>query len=109
MGNRKFIPKFKSRGFNFEATHLTKLECIEKLMALIVVGFAWCHKAGEWRAKMKPIKFIQFYKKRISPKTYFRYGFDLLRDIVLHPYGKLNSFRECINQITNANQEGAVS
>jgi hypothetical protein len=94
----------KSRGFNFESTQMTKLERVEKLMAVIAIGFAWSHKVGEWRARIKPIKFIQFYKKRISPKyTYFRYGFDLLRDIILHPFGKLNEFRKYINLIDYIN------
>lgn len=101
-----FFQSLKGRGFNFEATHMTKLERIEKLMAVVAVAFVWCHKVGEWRAKFKPIKFIQFYKKRISPKnTYFRYGFELLRDFILHPFGKINDFREFLEQIIFNNQE----
>lgn len=96
----------KGRGFNFESTHMTKLERIEKLMAVVAVAFVWCHKVGEWRANAKPIKFIQFYKKRISPKnTYFRYGFELLRDFILHPFGKVKNFRELLKQITLNNHE----
>jgi transposase len=91
----------KSRGFNFESTRMTERERIEKLITVMAIGFCWCHKVGEWRAKLKPIRLIKFYKKRISPKnTYFRYGLELLRDLVLHPYGQLNEIRQCLKQIT---------
>jgi hypothetical protein len=95
----------KSKGFRFEETHMTHLERIEKLIAVMAIGFAWAHKLGEWRAKSKPIKFKQFYKKRMSPeKTYFRYGFDLLRDFILHPFGKIKLFRQYLKQIDIQNQ-----
>jgi hypothetical protein len=46
----------KTKGFCFEATHLTKLERIEKLIALLSVGVYWAHKVGEWRAKKRAIR-----------------------------------------------------
>jgi hypothetical protein len=96
----------KSRGFNFESTRITNLERIEKLLAVIAITFCWCHKVGEWRAKLKPIRFIRFYKKRISPRqTYFRYGLEFLRDLILHPCSNLRKFRKCLEQITFANKE----
>ena len=33
----------KGRGFHFEETHLTNLDRIEKLMALLAIGVAWAH------------------------------------------------------------------
>lgn len=100
----------KTRGFRFEDTHMTKLDRIEKLIAVMTIGFAWAHKVGEWRAEIKPIKFKQYYKKRISPQsTYFRYGFNFLRDIILHPVGKLKIFKDCLKQITVFNQELTIS
>jgi hypothetical protein len=97
----------KGRGFNFELTHMTDLERIRKLIAVLALGFCWCHKVGEWRAKVKPIKFIQYYKKRIGPRyTYFKYGLELLRDFILHPYGNLKRFRECLQQIDCADGSG---
>lgn len=50
-----FFQCLKGRGFRFEETHMTKLERIEKLMALLAIGFCWAHKVGEWRAQHKPI------------------------------------------------------
>jgi hypothetical protein len=40
---------FKTKGFNFEDTHITQLDRIEKLIALLTVAFCWAHKIGEWR------------------------------------------------------------
>ena len=68
----------KGRGFRFEETHLTDLEKIKKLMAVLAIGFAWSHKIGEWLAAKKPI----FLKDHINQKrpqyTYFRYVWILL-------------------------------
>lgn len=39
----------KGRGFNREATRLTHYFRIKKMMALLVIGFCWAHKTGEWK------------------------------------------------------------
>jgi hypothetical protein len=36
----------KTSGFNIEDTHLTDIERISKLMALVLIAFAWIYKAG---------------------------------------------------------------
>ena len=66
----------KTKGFCFENTHLTKPERVAKLMALLVVGFCWAHKIGEWRAEIKPIKWSYHRDGRRPQLTYFRYGLD---------------------------------
>ena len=38
---------FKTRGFHFEATHITQRCRIKKLMVLLAIGFCWAHKIGE--------------------------------------------------------------
>jgi hypothetical protein len=82
----------KGRGFRFEDTHLTSLERIEKRMALLVVGFCWAHKIGEWKARIKPILFKK-YRDSIRPQhSLFRYGFDALRDILLSTNSKICDF-----------------
>lgn len=43
----------KSKGFNFENTHITKLDRIEKLLALLTIAFCWAYKTGEWRNEQK--------------------------------------------------------
>ncbi len=77
----------KGRGFRFESTHMTKADRIEKLMSLIAVGFCWAHKIGEWRALKKPITWNKHKIGGTRPQySYFRYGFDLLRDALFHVF-----------------------
>lgn len=71
----------KSKGFNFEDTHITKPERIEKLLVLLTIAFCWAHKTGEWNHEKKPIEIKKHGRKAVS---YFRYGLDLLRDIILN-------------------------
>jgi hypothetical protein len=46
----------KSSGFNIEHTHLTDIERINKLFALVLVAFAWAYKAGIFLNSIRPIK-----------------------------------------------------
>ena len=45
----------KSRGFNFEDTHLTDPGRLGKLMGLLALAFAWTFRAGELLHEEKPI------------------------------------------------------
>ena len=86
----------KGRGFCFEDTHMTHLDRIEKLMALLVVGFCWAHKIGEWKANIKPILFKK-YKDSIRPAhSLFRYGFDFLREILISSFQQIRQFKACL-------------
>lgn len=71
----------KGRGFNFEDTHLTQQNRIEKLLFLLTIAFCWAHKTGEWRHEQKHIKIKKHGRLAIS---YFRYGLDFLRDMFLN-------------------------
>lgn len=71
----------KSRGFNFEDTHLTKPERISKLLALLTLTLCWCLRLGEWQHQQKPIP-VKKHGRRA--KSLFRVGLDLLRNIVLN-------------------------
>ncbi|WP_242602106.1 IS4 family transposase [Legionella yabuuchiae] len=79
----------KSRGFNFEDTHIIEAARIERLLALLTVAFCWCHKTGEWRHEQKAIKIKKHGRKAIS---YFRYGLDLLRDAALNGAQNVQQF-----------------
>jgi hypothetical protein len=81
---------FKTKGFNFEDTHITQLDRIEKLIALLTVAFCWAHKIGEWRHEEKNIKVKKHGRKA---QSYFRYGLDYVRDILL------NSIKEKLSSI----------
>jgi hypothetical protein len=100
----------KSRGFRFEETHLTKLDRIEKLMALLAIGFCWAHKVGEWKAAKKPIILNKHRDSRRPQNSYFRYGFDWIRDSVLHITRKQKEFKACLAQISSvfSNASGAL-
>ncbi len=79
----------KGRGFAFEETHITHLERLEKLVALLAVGFAWAHKVGEWLAEKKPIAMKKFRDSLRPQYSFFRYGLDWIREAIsqysLHP------------------------
>ena len=47
----------KSRGFNFEDTHLTDPERLAKLMGLLALAFAWTCKTGQLLHEQTPILF----------------------------------------------------
>jgi len=63
----------KGRGFNFEDTHMTFPDRIDKLIALLAIAFSWCHVTGEWHASQKPIKIKKHGRKAVS---LFRLGLD---------------------------------
>lgn len=71
----------KSRGFNFEATHLTRYERISKLVGLLTLALCWCLLIGEWEHSQTPIANKNHGRRA---KSLFRYGLDRLRNIVLN-------------------------
>jgi hypothetical protein len=72
----------KGRGFHFEETHITALDRLEKVMVLLALTFCWAHKVGEWRAAQKPIPMNRYKDSQRPQFSYFRYGLDLLQEIV---------------------------
>jgi len=71
----------KSRGFHFEDTHMVNPARIKKLLVLLSIAFCWAHKAGEWRHEEKPIPSKKHGRKA---QSWFRYGLDYLRDILIN-------------------------
>ncbi len=63
----------KGRGFNFEDTHMTFPDRIDKQIALPAIAFSQCHATGEWCASRKPVKIKKHGRKAVS---LFRYGLD---------------------------------
>lgn len=66
---------FKSKGFNFEDTHVTAKNRIDNLTKLIVLAFSICYLIGLVRASYKP---ILVKKHGYKQNSFFRYGYDLL-------------------------------
>ncbi|MCB0263179.1 MAG: IS4 family transposase [Calditrichaeota bacterium] len=88
---------FKSRGFDFEVTHLTHSERIEKLVALLAITFACAHRVGEWIHEIKPLKIKKH--KRLA-KSIFRYGLDYLREILVNIQSKSSELEKAIKVLS---------
>lgn len=73
----------KNCGFHFESTHITDIDRLRKLMAVIAIGAAWAHKVGEWKASVKKIYWKQFKDQKRPEQSYFRYGMDEIREVLL--------------------------
>jgi hypothetical protein len=65
----------KTSGFNIENTHLTDLERITKLIALVILTFTWSYLTGIEMDKIKPIRRLN--NGRLA-KSYFKYGLDAI-------------------------------
>ena len=83
----------KTRGFNFEDTHLNNLERINNIMVLLAISFCWCYRIGEWQHKVEPIRLKKHGYRAIS---LFRYGLDFIRELLLNFKYICKSFRTCI-------------
>ncbi|NBC17648.1 MAG: IS4 family transposase [Bacteroidetes bacterium] len=83
----------KTRGFNFEETHLTDPERIGKLVALLALAFTWAHRVGEWVAQAKPLA-IKNHGRRA--RSLFRRGLDQLQYVLLNLAHQAEAFAECL-------------
>lgn len=88
----------KSQGFDFEATHMTDLERINKLTAFLAIAFFWAHIMGEWLHEQKPIPLKSHKRRAIS---IFRYGLDHLREILLNITEKVSQLHNAIALLHN--------
>lgn len=84
----------KTRGWRFEETHIVNLKRIEKLIALLAIGFVWAHKIGEWKACLKPIPLKKLRNQKRPQNSFFRLGLDSLRDLLTN--FKINTKYFCI-------------
>lgn len=69
----------KTRGFNFEDTHLINLDRINTLLGILAIAFTFAYVVGIWQNEIKPIKYKKHGRKAIS---LFRYGLDYLTRIL---------------------------
>ena len=90
----------KTHGFYFEETHLTYPDRIEKLLALLAVGFSWAHKVGEWHVTQQPMIYKKHPDGTLRPQhSFFRRGLDCICHILLNFQQKYSVFREIIRNI----------
>jgi hypothetical protein len=92
-----FFQNLKGRGFRFEDTHIVDLDKINKLMCLLVIGFSWAHKVGEWLSIKKPIIFNRYRDSTRPQYSFFRYGFDAIREAIIGHYYKRRQFYRLLN------------
>lgn len=88
----------KSRGFDLEATHLTKPERIRKLLGILAFAYTWARLIGLER------------KRREGPprrcsnghpaKSLFRYGLDRLRELVNNSWQMQTELARCLRALT---------
>lgn len=71
----------KSRGFEFEETHLSRGERVETLLLLLGLALCFALKSGEIETRKRPIK-----KKKCGRrlKSVFRVGLDALGKFLLN-------------------------
>jgi len=71
----------KTSGFNFEVTHLTDLERISKLLAVMCIAFIWAYNTGIYLDKIvKPIKIKKHGRRAYS---FFKYGLRFISNALL--------------------------
>ncbi len=70
---------FKTRGFNFEQTHMKDLQKIKKLIALVSIAYIWCVMVGLWINESIKIRIATHGRKE---KSIFRVGFDYLTSFI---------------------------
>ena len=66
----------KSSGFNLEDTHLTDIDRISTLVAVVSLAFLWALKVGHWLHKKTPIRVLAHGR---PAKSLFRLGLDFIR------------------------------
>ena len=93
-GIEVFFAACKTRGFNFEDTHVTMPERIFNLLFLIALAFVWAIKTGEWlinNGTRIPIKKIKHRKAKLY--SIFRIGFDHLQERLLYHMPLISEIR----------------
>lgn len=80
----------KSSGFNIEDTHLTDIDRVNKLLALVLVAFVWAYKIGIYLNTIKPIKIKKHGRKA---KSFFKYGLTYLAKVLFS--SDIDKFEEC--------------
>lgn len=81
---------FKTKGFNLEDTHLSNIDRIDKLVAVVSIAFTWAYKAGIYaHQNIKPIVIKKHKRKAYS---YFKYGLKFIANALLVRLDNLITF-----------------
>ena len=87
----------KSRGFDLEATHLTRPGRICKLLGVLALAYSWARLIGVDRRRREgpPRRCAHGYRAR----SLFRYGLDQLREIMLNPWRMQAELHRCLRAL----------
>ena len=78
----------KTSGFNMEDTHLTDIQRIEKLFALVLIAFTWSYLVGIYmHDNVKPIRMLNNGRRA---KSFFKYGLTFIASMLLKSHNQLN-------------------
>ena len=72
---------FKTNGFNLEDTHLTKLDRISKLIALLSIAYTWAYITGIW--KHENLEEIKIKKHGRRAHSFFAFGLAFLINSII--------------------------
>lgn len=76
----------KTGGFNIEDTHLTDIDRIERLFAVMTIAFTWAYLVGIYKdANIKPIRIL---KNGRRAKSFFKYGLEEIEETLSNPFKK---------------------
>jgi len=89
LANRNFNA-LKTSGFNIEDTHLTDIDRINKLFAIVLVAFVWAYKTGIFLDTLRPIK-IKKHERRA--KSLFKYVLTYLANVLF--FNDIDKYIEC--------------
>lgn len=83
---------FKTSGFNLEQTHLSDINRLEKLFALVIIAFVWAYKVGLFLHHN--IKEIRLLKHGNRAKSFVKHGLEYIATILLnaHSQDKIDIF-----------------
>lgn len=76
----------KSSGFNIEDTHMTEIDRIERLVAVVCVALVWAYLVGDH--KDLSIKKIRILKHGHRAKSIVKYGLEEISDVLIRPLKK---------------------
>jgi hypothetical protein len=84
-GIEVFFGACKKRGFNFEDTHVTKLDRVSNIVFLLAIAFCWAMKTGEMLLdKGHQISIKKLKKRKAKLYSIFRIGLDRLKEFLLN-------------------------
>ncbi len=89
--------KPKCRGFDFEETHASEPQRVEKLFALLTLALCWCILYGEVLVSQKkiPVK-----KHGRLAKSVFRKGLEELSNVLSNIPLKFNGYKDAISLLS---------